>query len=353
MIKKLHSDVQRLNSDFGKSFVFGNFKASLRQHFLKAGINSVPYAFFGVLFWISLVPTVVLFFLAWPFVSSIFTFFLADFLVAFVCWAAIHVSMIVVLFFMGYVYTKILIFNRVSRMEQVLPSFLRMVSENLQGGMNFENALWNSLSHDFGVLAYEMRLSAKKVITGSSPEDALKSFTSKYDSKLIQRSFDLIIEGMKSGVKLALVIDKIVLSIEESKRLKDEMAATNLSYVIFIGLIVVVITPGLFTLGFQFLGILESVGEKIGDANLDDSSVSGIAPVISLDELAISPNQFRDFSIMAISVIGFFSSLMISLIQRGNILGGIVYIPFVILGALFFYFVFMNVADAVFGGLSI
>ena len=345
--------VNRLNSDFGKSFIFGRARTSIRQYFLIAGIDEVPYALFGTLFWLSLVPTVVIFFLAWPLVSGFFASAIADFMIAFLSWLVIHSLVIVAIFLAGCLYTKILIFNRVSKMEQVLSSFLRLVSENLQGGMIFERALWNSITPDFGVLAYEMRLSSKKVIVGISEEAALRSFTLKYDSTLIKRSFDLIIEGLKSGGKIALILDKIVDSIEEGKRLKDEMAATNLSYVIFISLIVVVVTPGLFTLGFQFLQMMEGVGEKLSDSNFEEAGATGVSSIFSFSDLAVSPETFRSFSISAVALISILSSLMISLIHRGNILGGIVYLPFVTGATLIFYFIFMRVGDAIFGSLAI
>ena len=345
--------IWQLNSDLGKSFMFGGLREKIRQHFLIAGIEKVPYTFFGILFWVSLIPTIIVFFLAWPLAKSFFASAILDFLMAFLLWMVVHLFVIIAIFLAGFLYTKILIFNRVSKMEQVLPSFLRLVSENLQGGMIFERALWNSITPDFGVLAYEMRLSSKKVIAGASEEEALRSFTSKYDSTLIKRSFDLIIEGLKSGGKIALILEKIVDSIEEGKRLRDEMAATNLSYVIFISLIVVVVTPGLFTLGFQFLQMMEGVGEKLSQTNIEDAGTTGVTSIFSFSELAISPDTFRSFSIWAVSLISVLSSLMLSLIQRGNILGGIIYVPFVASATLFFYFIFMKAGEAVFGGLSL
>ena len=69
-----------------------------------------------------------------------------------------------------YFYVDLKIFNRTKQVEAVLPEFLNMVSENLKGGMAFENALWSSIKPEFGVLGDEMRLTAKKVITGQDIE---------------------------------------------------------------------------------------------------------------------------------------------------------------------------------------
>jgi len=122
----------------------------------------------------------------------------------------------------------------------VLPDFLRFVSENLKGGLPFERALWSAIRPEFGVLASEVRLAAKRVMTGQDVDEALQEFTSKYESPMLRRSFNLITEGMKGGGEIADLIDRIVEDIEDTKELKSEMATTNLSYVIFVSFVVLI-----------------------------------------------------------------------------------------------------------------
>ena len=234
-------------------------------------------------------------------------------------------------------------------MEAVLPDFLRMVSENLKGGMPFERALWSSIRPEFGILANEIRLASKKVITGQDIGEALKSFTEKYDSPMLRRSFDLIIEGIKGGGKTADVIDRVIDTIEETSELKADMAATNLSYVIFVVIIVLVVSPGLFTLSFQFLTVLQNIGARIGGAT-GGGEAAGVNLPIDFGDLSIQPEVFQGFSINALLVIAFVASMMISMIQKGSIKAGVKYIPLLMTGAVLMYLVMMFFATRLFSG---
>ena len=343
--------LRQLTEEVGKAFVFDRMRPGIRSYFLKAGIPEVPYVLFGILFWLSLIPVALIFmFRGWNFIIGLNQSILVDFFLVLVLWAFLHGVIVVLLILAIYFYMDLVIFNRTRKMETVLPEFLRLVSENLKGGMSFDRALWSSIRPEFGVLSEEIRLTAKKVVTGESSEDALRAFNEKYDSLLMRRSFDLIIEGMKGGGRTADIIDSVIKSIYETRDLKEEMAATSLSYIIFIVIIVVIVTPGLFTLSFQFMGVLQSVGEKI------ESSTGGEADTslpINLGGISFDPAAFQSFSTNALIVISFFSSMMISMIQKGSIKAGVKYIPLLVISSQIVYRVLMAVASGLFSGFAI
>jgi archaeal flagellar protein FlaJ len=345
------STYTQLTEGVGKAFVFDRIRPHLRNYLLKAGIADVPYAFLGLLFWFSILPVAYLFiFKIWNVILGMEVNIIFQFFIALLSWAAIHLSVLLAMMLVMYFFLDLRIFNRTKKMEAMLPEFLRMVSENLKGGMPFEKALWSSIRPEFGELSNEIRLSAKKVMTGQEVGEALESFTGKYDSPMLRRSFDLVIEGMKGGGRIAEIIDRVIETIEETRELKSEMAATNLSYIIFIFVIVVIVTPGLFTLSFQFLSVLQNISGKLGTAGLEQTSVS--LP-INFGDSSIEPVVFQQFSIYALLVISFFASLIISTIQRGSIRGGIKYIPIMMISSHLMYRVLMFFATQVFSGLAI
>ena len=343
--------LRQLTEEVGKAFVFDKMRPGIRSYFLKAGISEVPYVLFGSLFWLSLIPVALIFmFKGWDFILGLNQFILIDFFLVVALWTLLHGVIVTLIILVIYFYMDLVIFGRTKKMEAVLPEFLRLVSENLKGGMSFDRALWSSIRPEFGVLSEEIRLTAKKVITGESSEDALRSFNEKYDSLIMRRSFDLIIEGMKGGGRIADIIDSVIKSIYETRELKEEMAATSLSYIIFIVIIVVIVTPGLFTLSFQFMGVLASVGEKI------ESSTGGEADTnlpINLGGISFDPSAFRSFSTNALIVVSFFASLMISMIQKGSIKAGVKYIPILVVSSQIVYRVLMFAAGGLFSGFAI
>ena len=67
----------------------------------------------------------------------------------------------------------------------------------------------------------------------------------------------------------------------------------------------------------------------------------------------IDPYHFQLFSIGAISIIAIFSSMIISTIEKGDIRGGVKFIPLFLAGALIMYFIFTVILGAALGGVII
>ena len=341
--------VNQFTEGLGKALVFEKLRPSLREYFMKAGIVEVPYSLFGKLFWVALLPVIAVFMTkGWPYILSLHQNVFIEFLLAFAFWIITLSLTIAAIIFALYFYLDLRIFNRTKKVEEMLPEFLNMVSENLKGGMAFENALWSSIKPEFGVLGDEMRLTAKKVITGYDLDKAINLFTQRYKSNTLRRSFDLITQGVKGGGKAADVIDEVVDNLDQTHELKQDMEATNLSYVIFITVIAIIVTPGLFALSFQFITVLEGVSEKVRDAGGSEATPS----LLRLDELAITPDKFKTFSVQAVLLITFFSALMVSMIQKGDIKGGVKYIPMMMIAGWVMYQILMAAGHAVFGGLG-
>ncbi len=332
----------------GKAFIFERFRPKLRSYLSKSGIPDVPYSYMGLIFWLSIVPVAYAFiFVVWRIIVEKTSNPIIQFLFAVLAWTVVHGAVLAALMLATYLYLDLKIFNRTKRMEAVLPDFLRLVSENLKGGMPFEKSLWSAIKPEFGILSQEVRLAAKKVMTGADIDVAISEFTTKYDSPMLKRSFDLILEGMKGGGRTADVIDRVIDTIEETKELKAEMSATNLSYVIFVIVIVIFVAPGLFTLSFQFLSILQGLGERISSSGAGQAT-AGMP--IKFGNASVSPETFRDFSRYALMVLSIFASMIVSLINKGSIKGGIKFMPFLFIGSQAVYLVAMSIGTSVFAG---
>ena len=55
----------------------------------------------------------------------------------------------------------------------------------------------------------------------------------------------------------------------------------------------------------------------------------------------------------AIATISFFSSLIVSIVEKGNVKSGLKYIPIFMIGSLVLYFVFMEILGFVFSGILV
>ncbi len=333
--------------EFGKAFVPKRIRPRIRSYFMKAGYSKVPYRLFGELFYLSVFITAVIYIaIVHPFLVEKKVSLVVFLLTTFLSWAALQLAIVSFLMIFLYIYLEQKIFRRTRELESVLQEFLRYVSENLKGGMSFEKALWDAIRPKFGILAAEIRLAAKKVMTGQDMEQALQEFTDKYNSPILKRTFNLIIEGMKGGHEIADLIDRIELNLRETKELKDEIIATNSTYVIFLTVIALVIAPALFALSFNLLQILGVLSTKL-------SAAAGGNPNLPLNigSISVDPQMFIKFSVYSLAVTSAFSAMIVAIIRKGSVRPGLKYIPIYVVVSLVSYYIFKAILLTFFGQL--
>mgnify|MGYP002628762380 CR=1 FL=1 len=242
-----------------------------------------------------------------------------------------------------YVFLDVRIFQRTLAVENVFPDFLQLASANMSAGMTIDKALWYAVRPQFGVLAKEIEVVAKSTIAGEDLAAALTDFGNKYDSLLIQRSMSLLIEGMQAGGKLAELLSKIAINIQEARLLKKEMGANVTTYVIFISFATVVAAPFLFALSTELLSVVQNI---MGGIDAGSSSVGGSFNMdFSGDSMSIG--DFKLFSMFMIGVTSFFSAAIVSTIKNGNVKEGAKMIPVFIIISILLYFL----ATSMLGGL--
>lgn len=333
--------------EFGKAFVPKRFTPYLRGYLLKAGVTAVPYKLFGALFYLTAIITGLIYAVfIYPFLLGYSQLVLL--LASTAIWFAIQISFVTVFILLIYFYLDLLVYKRTKKMEEMLPDFLQMVSSNLKGGMSFENALWGAIKPRFSILANEMAEVSKKVMTGYDVGSALTELGEKYDSPMLRRSVDLMISELESGGNISDLIDKIVENFKEARSLKEDISTSVVAYTIFIAALVIVIAPLLFSLSFHLLIVILGFVTKLTAA----TSRVEVLP-FAFSQVGVDPNNFKYFSIAALSVISFFSSLIMSIVEKGNIKSGLKYIPIFLASSLILYFIFMSILSLVFGNISI
>jgi pilus assembly protein TadC len=340
--------------EFGKAFVPKSFRPNIRKYLLKAGINSEPYSFFGIMFYLGLFFSVFSYLVfVYPLftqlkdtmphveyliLTGLSTFFIITFTILFFCG-------IVIVFI--YFALDIMIYNRTRKLEEILPEFFEVVSSNLKGGLSFERSLWYSIKPRFGILSNEIAITAKKVMTGCDVDEALTEFAYKYDSPMLKRSSDLIISELREGGKISDIIERIVTDLKKTKELKAEMSASVLSYIIFISVIVVVISPILFALSLNLLGVIQNIMTVLAKSMGSSGNPLGF----NITGISLDPNDFIIFSHIALAIIAIFASMIVSIIEKGSVKGGIKYIPIYLVSSQLFYLISVQFLGLIFGSL--
>ena len=331
--------------EFGKAFVPNQIIPNIRQYVLKAGLNEVPYKFFGLLFYTSAAFTTLIF------ITSIFPYLkvfspFQIYIFSFLSWFSIQLFFVALFIMLVYFYMDLKIYYRTKRMEEQLPDFLQILSSNLKGGLTFERALWASIKPRFDVLGNEMAKASKKVMTGYDISRALIELSDKYDSLMLRRTVDLMISEVESGGNVSELIDRLVDNLKETKALKDEMSASAISYVIFISIIVIIISPLLFALSFHLLQLLIRFVDRLAVTTANVQSLP-----FTFSKTNVNPEDFRQFSVIALFVISLFSSMIVAIVEKDSVKGGIKYIPIYVFGSMSLYFLFVKALNILFGGI--
>jgi len=345
--------------EFGKAFLPKKYRIGARLYLEKAGFYYSPYVYIGSSFYISLVITLFLMLLfVYPKIiflvqtSGFFGFMGALFVgvSVFISWAGIQFAIMILLLLLGYFFLDIRIYKRTQQIEYMLPEFLTIVSTNLKGGMSLENAMWNSMRPKFGTLTHEVTLISKKVMTGHDIAEALKEFAEKYDSPELKRTFSLIVSELDIGGKITTIIDDIVHHLKNTQKLKREMQASVISYIIFISAIVVVIAPILFALSYNLVNFMQGFISKVGGA-LSQGNVPGFLANVSPE--SIDPEAFKKFGYYTTGTIAFISSIIVAIIEKGDVRAGLKYLPIFLLLSLLVYFLALTGLGFVLGGIAI
>ena len=266
--------------------------------------------------------------------------------IMFLVWIVLFVVLLLMLWLLFYLITDIRIFKRRIGIEDVLADFLQLTSANIRAGMPIDRALWYAVRPQFGVLASEIEMVAKETMSGEDLEEALKRFSEKYDSLMLRRSINLLIEGIAAGGEIGDLLTKISIDIQESRTMKKELSANVTTYVIFISFATIVAAPLLFALSSHLLFIVSNLMLK-----LDVPSGITTFSINFSGGPGISIKDFRIFAITCLVITSYFSSVIIATIKKGEIKAGVKYIPMFIVSTIVLFLIFSLVISKLFGSI--
>jgi len=155
---------------------------------------------------------------------------------------------------------------------------------------------------------------------------------------------DLINGELEAGGKVADVIDRVIMDLKKTRMLKEEMAASTLTYMIFIAALVMFVMPLLFALSFVLFNVITGF---IG--NIAANTASSPIAMLKLSSSGVSAEDYKIFTVLAITIISCASAFIVSIIEKGDIISGLKYVPMFWLTSLFMYFLFLSSIGGLFG----
>lgn len=230
---------------------------------------------------------------------------------------------IIVGFIAPYIIYSIVAESRRKNMEELLPDLLLLTASNIKSGLTIDRALLFSSRPEFGELGQEFKKVAFHIYGGQAIEDSFQTLTKKVKSTILERTINLLVEGLKSGGAVAKLLEETAIDIRNTEMLQKEIRSSVMMYIMFIFMAAVLGAPFLFAISSFLVSATTSMWDNMGDMDegfSDTGTIKMTKPDIDID-------AFNYFSIATLLITTFFAGLLISLIQSGNMKSGYKYIP--------------------------
>lgn len=249
--------------------------------------------------------------------------------------------------------------SRTNQVEEILPDALMLISANIRAGLTPDRAIWLSARPEFGLLEEEIREVGRETLGGRPLEDALKLLPQKIRSTVLDRTVQLIEQGMRAGGELAQLLEEIARDLRTSQVLKKEIGASVMMYTIFIMFACLVGAPLLFGISTFFVKMSLGMEAKIQSSGAGSmpSGDSGMLSFQSMgDSICATPGcdplqVITYYAVGSLVVTNFFGALLIGIIQQGKAVRGVRYMPIFIGVSVLVFFIVRMGAERVFGSL--
>lgn len=214
---------------------------------------------------------------------------------------------------------------RAKLVEDNLPDFLYLVSDNLSAGMTTFSAVSNSARKEFGLLGEEIKIALGKSTGSESFTEALKELKTRIDSEMLKETISFFVESMKSGGKLAKLLENTAQDLKQRQELKKELKSSTKMYVMFVLFIILIATPLLLSIAVQFLSTIENLQG-------DTSNIQSNSQVSFLGgKLLISPEFMTIVAYILIFINSFLASLFMGILSEAKMTQGIKYFPILLI----------------------
>lgn len=239
------------------------------------------------------------------------------------------------------------------QIEGVLPDILLLISSNIKSGLTIDRAMLFSARPEFGIVSEHFKKAAFKIYGGAPVESALRDMSVLIKSRILERTIDLLVEGIKCGGSIAKLLDEAATDIRNTQTLQNEIKTTVTMYVMFIIIAGVIGAPILYAISTYMITAISGMWSQQSSSGMSDlAGMSSGASFIKFSAPAsMNPEIFSYFAITAIVITTFFAGILISMIQTGGAKQGIKYIPVLMSAALAIYFVARSILWSVFSSM--
>ncbi len=153
--------------------------------------------------------------------------------------------------------------SEIEKIERKLPYFLRDVAEAGRFGMTLADAIVVSASGRYGKLTPEIKKMAAQIDWGIPASQALRNFSDRIDTPLVNRIVAIIIKANDAGGNVADVLTLVSQDTKEVHLSEDEQRIAMTSYLAVIYISFAVFIVVIIILNTQFLAQMAEAGAHL------------------------------------------------------------------------------------------
>jgi len=208
--------------------------------------------------------------------------------------------------------------KRIKQIEDRLPDFLRDVAEAGRFGMTLAESIIVASSGRYGPLTPEIKKMAAQIEWGVPSNEALRLFSERVKTPLVQRMVSIIMKASDAGGNVADVLTMVAHDARETILTETEKGITMSTYVAVIYISFFVFIATVIILMASFLPQMEMAGTQLSES-LEQVSQSG-ADLSSVSKLDVSVIPAVNFAFLCAAIahaVG--DGVMAGVLQKGNI----------------------------------
>jgi flagellar protein FlaJ len=180
------------------------------------------------------------------------------------------------------IYIFFMMERRVDKIEQTTPDFLRQVSSLIRAGVGLETALEDVAKHGGGPLNDELKRAVIEIKIGSTFDEAILAMGERLQSKNLDRTFRMILEGRRTGGSLSDVLETVAEDLRAVLALKRERKANVMMSVMFLIIAAIVAAPLALGMIMTYSGFIAEMGKPNPMADAAGVAASGYIIIHSI-----------------------------------------------------------------------
>lgn len=206
--------------------------------------------------------------------------------------------------------------SRIKQIEKRLPDFLRDVAEAGRFGMTLADAIVVASSGRYGLLTPEIKKMAAQIDWGVPAGEAIRLFSQRVDTPLVNRMGSIIIKASDAGGNVADVLTMVSHDSRETILTQEERRITMSTYlaVIYIAYFVFIVT--IVIMNATFIPKIEQAARTVNE----QAEGLGAALPITLKVEAIPQVQLAFLLSVLVHAVG--DGILAGVLQSGSIPNG-------------------------------